>query len=178
MDQEKRRARWRRSASPVDPERAEADRVKQYELRNPENAQRILELIADGLSMTKVALVMGCEESAIRKWAREDDEFGTEYALARDHYHEAIASQLIELSDEARSADPSLTNAYRLAIDTRKWVLAKMLPKKYGDQLNVEHFGTVTVVPVDYSRAVVEGDPELKLLDLEPTEFEETESAV
>ena len=158
---------------PVDPERAEADRVKQYELRNPENAERILELISAGLSTTKVASILGCEESAIRKWAREDNEFGTEYALARDHYHEAIANQLIELSDEARNADPALTNAYRLALDTRKWVLSKVLPKKYGDQLNVEYSGTVTVVPVDYSQAVLEEGPKLKLLDLEPTEYEE-----
>jgi hypothetical protein len=74
--------------------------------------------------------------------------------------------------------DPALTNAYRLALDTRKWVLSKVLPKKYGDRLDVEHSGTVTVVPVDYSQAVLEEDPKLKLLDLEPTEFEETESAV
>ena len=79
----------------------------------------------------------------------------------------------LELSDEARNADPALTNAYRLALDTRKWVLAKVLPKKYGDRLDVEHSGAVTVVPVDYSQAVLEESPKLKLLDLEPTDYEE-----
>jgi hypothetical protein len=60
------------------------------------------------------------------------------------------------LSDEARNVDPALTNDYRLALDTRKSVLSKVLPKKYGDLLNVEHSGAITIAPVDYANAELE----------------------
>jgi hypothetical protein len=115
--------------------------MQQYELRNPENAARICALLSDGLSLRKVALAVGCDESSIRQWADEDEVFAPQYANARNRYHEVIACQLIELADEARDDDVAKTNAYRLAIDTRKWVLSKVLPKKYGDKLNLNHGG-------------------------------------
>jgi hypothetical protein len=152
--------------------------VTRDELRVPEHAELICTLLHDGMSLNKIGKMIGTSESMIRLWDREDEEFHAKYARARDGWAEAIAEQLIDLADAAREDDPALTNAYRLALDTRKWVLSKVLPKKYGDRLDVEHSGTVTVVPVDYSQAVLEEDPKLKLLDLEPTEFEETESAV
>ena len=48
-----------------------------------------------------------------------------------------------------------------------------MLPKKYGDRLDVEHSGTITVAPVDYANAELEEGPALKLLELEASEFSE-----
>ena len=48
-----------------------------------------------------------------------------------------------------------------------------MLPKKYGDRLDVEHSGTITIAPVDYANAELEEAPKLKLLELEATDFEE-----
>ena len=33
----------------------------------------------------------------------------------------------------------------RLRVDTRKWMLSKMLPKLYGDKLDVAHSGAVSV---------------------------------
>jgi transposase len=115
--------------------------MQQYELRNPANAARICALLSDGLSLRKVAKELGCSEAAIRQWEREDEAFASQYATARDRYHAVVAEQLIELADEAREDEPGKTNAYRLAIDTRKWVLSKVLPKKYGDKLINEHTG-------------------------------------
>ena len=110
-------------------------------LRTPENAARIIELLSDGLSLRKVAREIGCNEAAIRQGEREDVAFATQYAGARDAYHEAVARELIDLADDAREDDTAKTNAYRLAIDTRKWVLSKVLPKKYGDKLDLNHGG-------------------------------------
>ena len=39
----------------------------------------------------------------------------------------------------------AVVHAARLAIDTRKWAAAKRLPKKYGDKLDVESAGNLTV---------------------------------
>lgn len=39
----------------------------------------------------------------------------------------------------------------RLRIDTRKWALARMSPRKYGDKIGVEHSGgvNITITPDD-----------------------------
>ena len=34
----------------------------------------------------------------------------------------------------------------RLRVDSRKWLASKLLPKKYGDKLDVNQSGNVTVV--------------------------------
>ena len=39
----------------------------------------------------------------------------------------------------------------RLRVDTRKWLLAKMLPKKYGDRVEQHHTGDADR-PVSYSQ--------------------------
>ena len=33
----------------------------------------------------------------------------------------------------------------RLRLDTRKWIAARLAPKKYGDKVDVEHSGGLTV---------------------------------
>ena len=48
--------------------------------------------------------------------------------------------QIIEYPDEAIE-NPAKTQAYRLKVDTYKWVLARMEPSKYGDKTTVEHRG-------------------------------------
>jgi hypothetical protein len=33
----------------------------------------------------------------------------------------------------------------RLKVDTRKWYLSKLAPKRYGDRIAVEHSGSVSI---------------------------------
>ena len=44
-----------------------------------------------------------------------------------------------------RPVDQAEVQALRLAVDTRKWVLSKLLPRKYGDRLDVQQDGQLTV---------------------------------
>jgi transposase-like protein len=109
-------------------------------LRTPENAQAICEMLERGMSLRKVADEIGCDEAAIRQWAREDEAFAPQYARARDGYSDAKGDEIIDLADEAREK-PELVNSLRLMIDTRKWYLSKVLPKKFGDKLDLNHGG-------------------------------------
>ena len=43
---------------------------------------------------------------------------------------EQLADELIEIAD---TADKDTYNAMRLRVDTRKWLLSKLIPKVYGD---------------------------------------------
>lgn len=44
---------------------------------------------------------------------------------------EAMAEEILELADQA---DAETYNAQRLKVDTRKWLMSKLAPKKYGDK--------------------------------------------
>jgi hypothetical protein len=62
-----------------------------------------------------------------------------------------IGGDLIKLSDGREVVDNAVINRDRLRVDTRKWLLAKLQPKKYGDKIETEHSGNVNL-KVNYGR--------------------------
>jgi Bacteriophage Sf6, terminase small subunit-like len=88
------------------------------------------------------------DERSVRRWARNHGEFGDQYAIVRRLGYKKRADELLEIADNAsadwietenghRILDNVHVNRARLMIDTRKWLLSKMLPKVYGDHLTV-----------------------------------------
>jgi hypothetical protein len=116
---------------------------------DPVLAEEILERLADGDSLASICCDEGMpDERSVRRWARNHDEFGDQYAIARRLGYEKRADELLEIADDAsadwietenghRVLDNVHVNRARLMIDTRKWLLSKMLPKVYGDHLTV-----------------------------------------
>ena len=90
----------------------------------------------------------------------QSEPFMQKYARARELQQQLLADQLIPLSDKDRichkrtiKADGSEETVIldqversKLQIETRKWVLARLNPKKYGDRAVEEHDGTLTIV--------------------------------
>lgn len=68
------------------------------------------------------------------------------YARAREDRADLIFDEMISISD-SKAKD---VNRDRLRIDTRKWVLAKLNPKKYSDKIEMEHSGGVSVTGFNY----------------------------
>lgn len=88
------------------------------------------------------------DKSQVFKWLAEYPEFQDQYAKAKRQGIEALAEELIDIADDGTNDYMEITDkegalAYkingeavarsRLRIDTRKWVLSKLLPKKYGE---------------------------------------------
>ena len=67
-------------------------------------------------------------------------ELAERYARAKERHTELLESELIQIADGAECAvDDAIKVARdRLSVDTRKWLMSKLLPKKYGDRLNVD----------------------------------------
>ena len=88
-------------------------------------------------------------ESTIRTWVIDDREgFAAQYARARDFGLDTMADELLDISDDVAgdlTDDGKWSHANvqrsRLRVDTRKWYLSKMAPKRYGEKLDVEHGG-------------------------------------
>ena len=105
----------------------------------------------------------------VYKWLNKFPDFAERYAQARVRQAHTLADRAADMI--LRGCGDPVTA--RVKLDAIKWITSKLAPKVYGDQLNVEHSGSVIVQPVDYSNAELEEGPKLKLLELEPTEYEE-----
>jgi hypothetical protein len=78
--------------------------------------------------------------ATVRRWIAENEDFRDKYTRAREEQADFIADEIMEISD-GLSRKKELTHeqigAARLRMDARKWVAAKLKPKKYGDKVDV-----------------------------------------
>jgi len=83
---------------------------------------------------------------------RNKKSFLVQYARARDIQAELMFDELLEIADNATNdwmeiqngrgqaklvPDMEAINRSRLRVDTRKWYLSKVLPKKFGEKIDV-----------------------------------------
>ena len=86
----------------------------------------------------------------IYSWLLDENkkEFLNQYEIARNHQAELMFEELLEIADESKDiivgddkSDGARVQANRLRVDTRKWYLSKVLPKKFGDKMDVTSDG-------------------------------------
>ena len=74
-------------------------------------------------------------KSTVFKWLLEDSQFSDQYVQACEIDADIEFDSLTEIAD---NATPRNANVAKLKIETRKWILSKRLPKKYGDFQHLE----------------------------------------
>jgi hypothetical protein len=126
----------------------------------PELAERICESLASGVSLRATCEQDGMPpESTVRLWVVRDVQgFAAQYAHARSIGYDVMAEGILDLADRPLIGQKSVSKATgleitegdnvdrsRLQIDARKWLLSKMLPKKYGEKQQIEHSGAVSI---------------------------------
>lgn len=134
-----------------------------------ELADQICDLIAtSSKGLRAICAELKISPSSVYLWlANEDNKaFSDRYARAKEQQADFLAEEIIEISDalfettertECLSGEGSYTSATtkdnynrsRLMIDARKWLAAKLAPKKYGDKLDIEYSGNVIRVLVE-----------------------------
>lgn len=131
---------------------------------NLEIAKKICDLLAEGYTLRQVCKEDGMPAaSTVLKWAQDDVEgFFEQYTRARKIGYLVQADEILDISDDGSNdwyekdgtqvANVEHLQRSKLRIDTRKWVLAKALPKIYGDRLH-----TVDETPRPTSITFVEG---------------------
>ncbi len=93
-------------------------------------------------------------------------DLATRYAHARSLYHDLLAKEIMDISDEDipkdayGKTDNALVQQARLRVDSRKWLLSKLAPKKYGDRLTVAGDDDNPVVIQRIERKVIDTDYE------------------
>jgi hypothetical protein len=111
-----------------------------------EIADAIIERLKNGESLKSICSTDDMpDEAAVRDWASNQGEiglsFGPRYVRAREAGWLKLADELEDLADGSslgeRRFEPGVVQRHRLQIDTRRWMLSKMLPKVFGDKLDL-----------------------------------------
>lgn len=139
-----------------------------------ETANYIIDELTKGRTLNDICREEGMPASAtVREWALNDrDGFSARYATAREIGYHVMADEIIDISDNGTNDwmarnDPSnpgyLANGEalgrsRLRVDTRKWMLAKVLPKIYGDRVAI---GGVPGEPIEHKDVTEMSDEDL-----------------
>lgn len=119
----------------------------------------ICKRIALGESLRSVCKGSGMPRlGTVMDWVLDVDKksFGEQYARARAAQAENMFDELLEIADKAdqviHSGAEKKSSAYaqnqRLKVDTRKWYLSKVLPKKFGDKLDLTSDGKALPQPI------------------------------
>lgn len=103
-----------------------------------ETADEICDHIANGGSLRAYCMQPDTPcQSAVYRWLQQHPDFAQNYARAREDQAETHADEIIHIADTEDDV-----NRARLKIDARKWIAAKLKPRKYGDFKAVELSGT------------------------------------
>ena len=117
----------------------------------------------------------------VMRWLAKYPEFREQYRAAREAQAEVHQEELIEIADnctddvqmlvgseedgQGRINHSAIARA-KLQIDTRRWVMSKMAPKKYGDKIQQEHTGPDgKPLPSSQQNTVILADLQSKSLD-------------
>lgn len=110
----------------------------------------ICEKIINGKSLRSVLREMNpsISPSTFFIWLREDTSKSKQYEISTKERSELMFEEMFDIADDSSNdyiekqegsivLNSENIQRSRLRIDTRKWALAKMNPKKYGDKLDI-----------------------------------------
>ncbi len=115
-----------------------------------EIAERVCTEVSTGKSLRQTCRELEISESTVRQWVLDDrNSFAAQYARARELQIEAWADEINEIADDGTNdwmtikrggEDVEVPNnevlqRSRLRVDTRKWLMSKIAPKRYGDRV-------------------------------------------
>ncbi len=107
----------------------------------------ICERIAAGETLVDICKTPGMPKvsTVLGRWLSAHPEFATLYARAKETRLDVMAEEILQIADDATNdtkhlesgdyPDSEWINRSRLRVDSRKWLLAKLRAKTYGDRL-------------------------------------------
>lgn len=119
----------------------------------------IIEAVTGGEPVRKAMAALNVNPNTFYRHLAADEEADKRYARAKYAAVEAMADELLDIADASegdaiidedgrRVIDNEAVQRARLRVDTRKWLLSKLVPKKYGDKQEVAVTGGLNIVAV------------------------------
>jgi hypothetical protein len=113
--------------------------------------EKVLVSMHDGISLRQSCVAAGTNAQTFLRWVSEDTDLAERYTHAREALIDKVADDTLLIADEpVGSLDNGATDSgavakQRLQVDTRKWLLSKLAPQKYGDKLDLGVTGDMSV---------------------------------
>lgn len=105
----------------------------------------ILNDIRNGNSIVKACKDRGFGTQTFYDYLKENPDLEENYARAREDRGDCCIDKIVELMKDLKTGKIDSQTA-RVLIDTEKWIAAKF-NGRYGDKQNIEHSGTVNIMP-------------------------------
>jgi hypothetical protein len=126
-----------------------------------ELGDEICNQLSEGLSLRTVCLSDTMpSKTTVFNWLRTNKEFLDQYARAKEESADALYEETIDIADEdvikKDISDNARVQVQRLRVDTRKWMMSKMKPKKYGDKIDHTTNGKDLPIPIYGSNSTKE----------------------
>jgi hypothetical protein len=126
-------------------------------------SDELADKICDGLADARSLRSICCDpdmpsQSTVFRWLADErfSSFRERYARAREAQADALFDEMLDIADDGSndwmerkrddgSTEDVLIQRSKLRIEARKWMAGKLRPKVYGDKLDVEHSGAVSI---------------------------------
>lgn len=144
---------------PKEKDQPKKERVYHNRYSNPRRSPELIQAVLDHIILDKMSLSKACKEENLsdglfRYWMKDDDDLVERYTRACEIRWNSLADEIFDISDDntdddiftedgKRMPNTEWLSRSRLRVDTRKWFLSKVLPKVYGDKLEVDNKGEV-----------------------------------
>ena len=136
------------------------------EEQKEEILNNIFNMIESGKSLRFALSQIPLSSSTFFIWIEEDPEKSKQYAYVTDirtelkfESIEQDYSEEPQRDAETGRIDSAWVQLQRLKIDSKKWELSKLNPKKYGDKIQQEHSGELKTTIISLGNGV---NPEAK----------------
>lgn len=138
-------------------------------------AEDIFVRLENSDSSTKVCRDLKISTHTLAEWMVKYSWFKQGYLRARYAGLDKMADDMLAIADQYENdilpngkPNNEIVQRARLRIDTRKWILAKLHPAKYGDKVEVDHTGSVQVQTI--KREIVDPATQPLTIDQKLTE--------
>lgn len=122
--------------------------ANEFDIRR-ETTAMLCKRVSEGESMRKICKDVDMPSVAtFLRWVHDDSEIGMMYKAALQMRAAAMAEDLKEHCDELeneKDISSERVQAMKVVINTKQWIMSRLLPKVYGDHKTIEHTGDVNL---------------------------------
>ena len=101
-------------------------------------ASRLLDWLSKGRTLAAFCESEGMTARQVYRWVEISPDYADAYRRAREDGYHLIAEDLLRIAD---AATPETVQVARLRADVRRWLLARWMPRAYGERRAIEHSG-------------------------------------
>jgi hypothetical protein len=110
--------------------------------RTPEIDAEILARLTEGETLRQICRDDHMpSDGAFLNWLRDDGDLEKRYARARSVGLDVLADELLDVAND----QSILPDSRRVMVEARKWLLSRLKPAKYGDKIQAEHSGGLSI---------------------------------